>query len=106
MCFATGRFWRKAAGRSNVRSRGQSGKHMLPLSFSAFDPQRTLHPASYGLEPFERALFGGTNPIADVAGLALQPGDGRFDLGRTGVSRMRGWCTQTAPFSVQPASNV
>ena len=33
-------FWRKAAVRSNVRSWGQSGKHMLALSFSAFDPGR------------------------------------------------------------------
>ena len=26
----------------NVRSQGQSGKHLLSLSFSGFDPQRTL----------------------------------------------------------------
>jgi hypothetical protein len=27
----------------NVRSQGQSGKHMLAGSFSGFDPKRTLH---------------------------------------------------------------
>jgi hypothetical protein len=27
---------------ANVRSWGQSGKHMLALSFSAYDPTRTL----------------------------------------------------------------
>src|SRR5205814_8654593 len=27
----------------HVRYRGQSGKHMLIASFSAFDPKRTLH---------------------------------------------------------------
>jgi hypothetical protein len=26
----------------NVRSRGQSGKHLLTLSFSGFDPSETL----------------------------------------------------------------
>jgi len=26
----------------NVRSLGQSGKHMLALSFSGFDPEQTL----------------------------------------------------------------
>jgi hypothetical protein len=36
-----GRFWRKAAVRLNVRYWEKSGKHMLALSFSAFDPERT-----------------------------------------------------------------
>jgi hypothetical protein len=37
----------------NVRSQGQSGKHLLGLSFSGFDPERTsiagpqLYPAIY-----------------------------------------------------------
>jgi hypothetical protein len=30
----------------NVRSQGQSGKHMLALSFSGFDPKATLSPLS------------------------------------------------------------
>jgi hypothetical protein len=38
----------------NVRSQGQSGKHLLALSFSAFDPERTCreplldHPVGRG----------------------------------------------------------
>ena len=36
--FSNDRLWRKAVIRSNVRSWGQSGKHLLLLSFSAFDP--------------------------------------------------------------------
>jgi hypothetical protein len=35
-----GRFWRKAAVRTNVRSAGQSGKHLLAMSISGFDPKR------------------------------------------------------------------
>jgi hypothetical protein len=42
----SGRSWRKAVLRKwwiwNVRSRRQSGKHFLALSFSGFDPYATL----------------------------------------------------------------
>jgi hypothetical protein len=31
----------------NVRSQGQSGKHLLALSFSAFDPNRALSLISF-----------------------------------------------------------
>ena len=34
----TGRFWRKAAVRGNVRCWVNNGKHLLALSFSGFDP--------------------------------------------------------------------
>src|SRR5450631_2010135 len=37
-----GRFWRKAAARTNVRYWVNSGRHMLRWRFSAFDPRRKL----------------------------------------------------------------
>jgi hypothetical protein len=37
----TGRFWRKAAVRTNVRYWVNSGRHMLRWRFSAFDPKAT-----------------------------------------------------------------
>jgi hypothetical protein len=40
--FLTGRFCSKAAVRRNVRCWVNNGKHLLALSFSAFDPERTL----------------------------------------------------------------
>jgi hypothetical protein len=37
----------------NVRSQGQSGNHMLALSFSGFDPTQTLRGHSAGDTPVE-----------------------------------------------------
>jgi hypothetical protein len=50
----------------NVGFRGQSGKHLLTLSFSGFDPNRTNYDQRVGLKLLQLELLG-----AKARGLAI-----------------------------------
>src|SRR5712671_7478291 len=62
---------------SNVRVRGQSGKHMLALSSSQFDPERTSPSYLRRVEPASAGLSAETLRIAVVSRFAPAGSGGR-----------------------------
>ncbi len=58
----------------NVRSRGQTGRHMLVWSFSAFDPERSSEELEFGLVRASLLAHGNRRGLETTRDRPLMPG--------------------------------